>query len=85
MEKIVVLEFLKPGIPPYNPGETAGFPELDAERLLRIPGGFVKARPDIVPRVATRSPGLDPPSFSIQQLAGVIRQASEEQPSERRK
>lgn len=75
--KCVVVEFLK-SMPPYNVGETAGFSEVEAERLLHLPGGVVKLRPDIKGKWPTRSPGQDMPAFSMQQFAGVMRGVVEE-------
>jgi hypothetical protein len=75
VEKCLVVEFVKQA-PPYNTGETAGFSEEDAQRLFK--NGLVRMRPDIEGKFAGRSPGLDLPNFSMQQLAGIVRAAADD-------
>lgn len=65
-----VIRFLR-GYPPYNTGETAGFEDGEAARIVAT--GAAAMAKDIAATVPERSPDLDPPTA---QHPAALRQAA---------
>ena len=68
-----VVKFLQ-AMAPYNPGETAAFSDIESDSLVMR---RIAEHTTIVPVMAERSPDLDPPRISADQLQAVMAAAEQ--------